>query len=64
LHTFKAVSNDFRCFRPLLNPGAVVLFHDVYTHFREMRIFWALISRRFPSYLIPYSHGLGVIQVP
>jgi predicted O-methyltransferase YrrM len=62
-HTFKAVSNDFKCFRPLLIPNAVVLFHDVYTGFRGMRLFWALISRRFPSHLIPYSHGLGVIQV-
>lgn len=63
LHTFKAVTGDFRTFRHLLAPGAVVLFHDVYTEFRGMRLFWAMISRLYPSYRIPYSHGLGVIRV-
>ena len=63
LHTFRAVSDDFKCFRHHLMPGAIVLFHDVYTGFPQMRIFWALISRRFPSYRIPYSHGLGVLQI-
>jgi hypothetical protein len=64
LHTFKAVTSDFNAFRHLLAPDAIVLFHDVYTKFRGMRLFWALISRRYPSYRIPYSHGLGVIQIP
>ena len=63
LHTFKAVSYDFKCFRHLLAPGAIVLFHDVYTSFPEMRLFWTLMARRYPSYLIPYSHGLGVLQI-
>jgi predicted O-methyltransferase YrrM len=63
LHTFRAVYRDFKSFRRHLAPGAIVLFHDVYTDFPQMRLFWALIARRFPSYLIPYSHGLGVIQV-
>jgi Methyltransferase domain len=64
LHTFKAVTSDFKDFRNLLAPGGIVLFHDVYTTFRQMRLFWALISSRYPSYRIPYSHGLGIIQVP
>jgi predicted O-methyltransferase YrrM len=64
LHTFKAVTADFNGFRHLLAPGAIVLFHDVYTTFRQMRLFWTLLSLRYPSYRIPYSHGLGVIRVP
>jgi predicted O-methyltransferase YrrM len=63
LHTFGAVSKDFKRFRHLLAPEAIVLFHDVYTFFPGMRLYWSLIARRFPSYLIPYSHGLGVIQI-
>lgn len=64
LHTFKAVSTDFKQYRRHLSPGAIVLFHDVYTpFFPQMRLFWTMISRRYPSYLIPYQHGLGVIQV-
>jgi predicted O-methyltransferase YrrM len=63
LHTFKAVYSDFNHFRRHLTPNAIVLFHDVYTFYRQMRLFWTLMSRRYPSYLIPYSHGLGVIQL-
>lgn len=62
-HTFRAVSSDFRLFRRHLNPGALVMFHDVFTVFRGMRLFWKLMSGRYPSYLIPYGHGLGVIKV-
>jgi predicted O-methyltransferase YrrM len=62
-HTFRAVNNDFRLFRRHLSPGSLVLFHDVYTGFAQMRFFWAIISRRYPSCLIPYSHGLGIIQI-
>lgn len=65
LHKFRAVSRDFRQFRQHLKPGAIVLFHDVYgNHFPQMRLFWALISRRYPSHLIPYQHGLGILQIP
>jgi predicted O-methyltransferase YrrM len=63
LHTFAAVSHDFKTYKPLLASNAIVMFHDVYTEFPDMRLFWAMISRRYPSYRIPYSHGLGVIQV-
>jgi predicted O-methyltransferase YrrM len=63
-HTFAAVFRDFKTFRRHLAPGAIVLFHDVYTYFPGMRLFWAVTARRFPSYLIPYSHGLGIIQIP
>lgn len=63
LHRFRAVRRDFRLFRPLLAPNALVLFHDVNTVFRGMRLFWRLISARYPSCLIPYSQGLGIIRV-
>jgi hypothetical protein len=62
-HTFRAVTRDFKQFRRHLKPGAIVLFHDVYTFFPQMRFFWALVSRRYPSFLIPYQHGLGVLQI-
>jgi hypothetical protein len=64
LHTFRAVTRDFNQYRCHLKPTAIVLCHDVYTFFPQMRLFWALISRRYPSYLIPYQHGLGVLQIP
>jgi hypothetical protein len=63
LHTFRAVARDFKQFRSHLKPGAIVLFHDVYTFFPQMRLFWSLVSLRYPSFLIPYQHGLGVLQI-
>jgi predicted O-methyltransferase YrrM len=63
-HTFKAVSNDFKMFRPMVARGGIVMFHDVYTVITQMRVFWSIISRLYPSCLIPYSHGLGVIRLP
>ncbi|MBU6399512.1 MAG: class I SAM-dependent methyltransferase [Verrucomicrobia bacterium] len=64
LHQFTHVGADFLRFRRLLAPGALVMFHDVNAHFTGMRVFWWLISRRYPAALIPYSHGLGIIQCP
>ncbi len=61
-HTFGAVRRDFRLFQPRLAPQALVLFHDVNTHFLGMRLFWLLASLRHPTALVPYSHGLGVLR--
>jgi predicted O-methyltransferase YrrM len=62
-HKFSAVRADFRLFRRHLNRGALVMFHDVNTVFRGMRLFWKLVSAQYPSYLVPYGHGLGIIRV-
>lgn len=63
-HTFRAVRRDLATYRHLLAPGAIVLFHDVNTVFPGMRIFWLLMTLRFPAVLLPYSHGLGVLRIP
>ena len=63
-HKYEAVSRDFKLFKPLLAPQAHVMFHDVFSYYRGMRLFWHLISWRYPSYLIPYGNGLGIIQMP
>ncbi len=61
-HTFGAVRQDFRMFKPRLAPQALVLFHDVDTRFFGMRLFWLLASWKYATALIPYSHGLGVLR--
>jgi predicted O-methyltransferase YrrM len=61
LHSWRAVSRDFRTYRPLLAPKALVLFHDVNAHFLGMRLFWLLASRRYQTALVPFSCGLGVL---
>ena len=63
LHTWDAVKHDFETYRPLVAPGGLVLFHDVNTWFADMRLFWRRLAAKHEHYLIPYSHGLGVIRV-
>jgi hypothetical protein len=64
-HTYRAVSTDFEQFKPLLAPAAIVMFHDVYSPlFRGMRLFWHRMSLTYPSVMLPYSSGLGIIQLP
>lgn len=63
-HTYAAVSHDFELYRPLLAPGAVVLFHDVASHYLGMRYFWWRLVKRFPAAAVDRSFGLGVIRIP
>jgi predicted O-methyltransferase YrrM len=64
LHTMEAVTHDFATYGPRVKAGGIVLFHDVRTHFTEMRVFWKDLSNRYENHLVPYSHGLGVIRIP
>jgi predicted O-methyltransferase YrrM len=62
LHTWEAVNHDFETFAPLVRPGGLIIFHDIYTHFEDLRRFWDGISRSFESHTVPYSNGLGIIR--
>jgi predicted O-methyltransferase YrrM len=63
LHTWEAVTHDWETYVPLVRPGGLVMFHDVNTWYPDMRRFWRSMAKRYEGYLIPYSHGLGVIRV-
>jgi predicted O-methyltransferase YrrM len=63
LHTWDAVKHDFDTYKPLVRPGGIVLFHDVNTCYDDTRRFWKMVSGQYMSYMVPYSHGLGVIRV-
>jgi O-antigen biosynthesis protein len=62
LHTWEAVSHDFEVFGPLVRPGGLVMFHDVNSGYEGVQRFWAGISRRYESHMVPYSNGLGIIR--
>ena len=62
-HTWEAVYHDFETYRPLVRQGGLILFHDVRTHFPEMRRFWRRTALKYEHYRVPYSHGLGIIRV-
>jgi predicted O-methyltransferase YrrM len=63
LHTWEAVNHDFDSYRPLVRPDGIVLFHDVNTFYMDMRRFWSIVSVRYTSHMVPYSHGLGILRV-
>lgn len=63
LHTWDAVNQDFTMYSPLVRKGGLILFHDVNTHFKDVRRFWRRICRRHEHYTVPYSHGLGIMRV-
>ena len=63
LHTYKAALGDFDCYKECLHAGSLVLFHDVNTHFKEMRKLWRQMTWKYESCIVPYSHGLGIIRI-
>ena len=63
LHTYEAALGDFNCYKECLHANSLVLFHDVNTHFKEMRLLWRRMSWKYESCMVPYSHGLGIIMI-
>ncbi len=66
LHTYDAVSHDFRTWWAKVRPGGLVLIHDVcarHAGFGVWRL-WEELQREFRTFTLPHSWGLGVVQKP
>ena len=67
LHTYQAVSPDFRAWYPKVSPGGIVLFHDVVVRhgdFGVWRLWDELCSEFSDTFSFHHSFGLGVLRKP
>lgn len=64
-HTYDAVKHDFENWRPKLNDGAIVLFHDINVREREFGVwkFWEELKQEFQWFEFFHGNGLGVISI-
>jgi len=64
LHTYEAVSEDFRNWYPKVRPGGIILIHDVYARVKDFGVwkFWEEIADQYDSFEFKHGFGLGVLQ--
>jgi hypothetical protein len=66
LHTYEAVSEDFRNWYPKVKPGGVVLFHDVMARIQDFGCwkFWEETAPQHETFTFHHGFGLGVLRKP
>jgi hypothetical protein len=67
LHTYEAISHDFRSWLPKVKPGGIVLLHDVMVRHANFGIWklWDELQLEFPdTFTFNHSWGLGVLRKP
>lgn len=64
LHTYEAVSEDFRNWYPKVKPGGVILFHDIKARRKDFGVwkFWEEATQEHKTFTFNHSFGLGVLQ--
>ena len=65
LHTYEAVTHDFRSWLPKVSAGGIVLLHDIVPRHQDFGVWrlWDDIRREFPdTFEFHHSWGLGVVR--
>lgn len=64
LHTYEAVSEDFRNWYPKVKPGGVILFHDIQARMMDFGAwkFWEEIAPQYNTFEFKQGFGLGVLR--
>ena len=67
LHTYEAVSHDFRSWLPKVSKGGIVLLHDTCPRHQDFGVwrFWEEVKAEFTdTFEFHHSWGLGVVRKP
>jgi hypothetical protein len=65
MHEYESVRHDFETWLPTVSPRGIVIFHDTTERGATFGVyrFWDEVAGRYPSYNLPYGHGLGLLAV-
>lgn len=65
-HTYEAVRADFELWYPKVEPGGIVIMHDVMARLHDFGAwrFWEELEASHATFLFKHGFGLGVVQKP
>lgn len=65
-HTYEAVSTDFTNWYPKIQPGGIILFHDVQARQQDFGAwkFWDEVRGQHETFTFNHGFGLGVLRKP
>jgi len=66
LHSYEAVRHDFETWFPKVQPGGLVLLHDIEVQRSDFGVwrFWAELQQQYRCFAFKHSSGLGVVFKP